>query len=220
MKVAALIPARKQSRRLPQKNWREVGGHPLWGHAVHHAYASQVCDPLVVSTDDELIQVEVRKYQFESSVVVIEQPQFPQSYNVMLDVVRHADGALQHLGINVDAICLLQPTSPLRTPEDVSKCVLMLASPAVESVVSVTEGADDIAFQVRWAGRLEKLPAIVIPNGAIYAIKTDILRAGGSWYGPHTYAYFMPKERSIDIDNEVDLEMAQAAWGSLNGPRS
>lgn len=210
MKVAALIPARKHSRRLPQKNWREIDGMPLWEHAVWHAKNSEACELVTVSTDDELIQ---NRCQF-LGVDWIHQPSFPQTYNVMLDVVRHADEFTR-----ADAICLLQPTSPLRMASDVAACVAMLDSVAVEAVVSVTEGADDIAFQVRHANRLEKLPAIVIPNGAIYAIKTDVLRAGGSWYGPHTYAYFMPKERSIDVDNEVDLEMAQAAWGSLYGPR-
>lgn len=219
MKVAALIPARKHSRRLPEKNWRLIGGHPLWGHAVHHAHGSGVCNPIVVSTDDERIHADLAQYQILTEIFSIEQPRFPQSYNVMLDVVCHADKALLARDHDMDAICLLQPTSPLRTPEDVRLCIERLESHAVDSVVSVTDGEDDILFREGHAGRLERISfPVVRPNGAVYAIKTHVLRRGGYWYGDFAYRYKMPKERSIDIDNELDLEMAQAAWSSLNGP--
>ncbi len=208
MKVAALIPARLSSRRLPGKNWRCIGGKALWQHAVDHAKESGVCEIVAISSDDSRI------LQYDHGCIAIDQPQFSQTYNVMQEVVKHADGELLRFGYDVDAICLLQPTSPLRLPQDIAAAVGMLGA-SIDSVVSVTQGADDIAFQVRHAGRLEKIPPIVVPNGAIFLIKTATLRTGGHWYGPYAYAYQMPKDRSIDIDNELDLEMAQLAWAKL-----
>jgi CMP-N,N'-diacetyllegionaminic acid synthase len=212
MTVVGLIPARKNSLRLPEKNWSEIGGLPLWLHAVRHANLSKACDVVAISSDDERIH-------YESRVAVdyhIQQPHFEQTYNVMQLVVKHADEELLKQGCDASIICLLQPTSPLRTPEDVAHCVNRISA-GVDSVVSVTEGADDIAFQERHAGRLERLGPIVVPNGAVYAIRTSVLRDGGHWYGPYAYCYRMPKERSIDVDNHMDLEMARLAWRRLNG---
>jgi CMP-N,N'-diacetyllegionaminic acid synthase len=222
MRVAGLIPARVNSRRLPDKNWREVGGLPLWKHAVVHALGSTVCDVVAISTDCERILGSVCSplaFARRAAVELIVQPRFEQTYNVMLQVVCHADDELCRRGHDMDAIVLLQPTSPLRSPQDVRACVEML-TPSVDSVVSMTDGHDDIAFAVRHAGRLEKLPKVVVPNGAVYAVKTSVLREGGGWYGDFAHAYMMPKERSIDIDNEMDLEMAQAAWERLSSGAS
>jgi CMP-N-acetylneuraminic acid synthetase len=145
------------------------------------------------------------------------QPKFDQTYNVMRDVLHHADREMWTRDIDPDAWLILQPTSPLRTAQDVQNCVTLLDCKSVDSVVSVTQGADDIAFQARHAGRLERIPGVLIPNGAIFGIKTSVLRAGGHWYGDHAYSYLMPKERSIDIDCELDLEMARVAWERLYG---
>ena len=209
MKVAALIPARRNSRRLPDKNWQRVGPQTLWRHAIAHAEASGVCDPIVLSTDDDRILF--GQHDLGTAITIV-QPKFEQTYDVMRQVVDHADTELQRLGHDVEAICLLQPTSPLRSGADIAACVEVLEQKGIESVVSVTEGHDDIAFQVRHANRLEKVPHVVVPNGAIYCIKTAVLRAGGHWYGDFCYAYCMPCERSIDINTELDLEMARLAW--------
>lgn len=219
MRVAALIPARKNSRRIPDKNRCEVGGVPLWRHAVQHAIDSGVIDAILISSDDPAILADAAMFGVRSEVRIwsCHQPQFKQTYDVMRHVVLHGDKELQeNFNFDATAICLLQPTSPLRTGDDIARCVGKLTE-GVDSVVSVAEGPDDIAFQIRHAGRLEQIPPIVVPNGAIYLIKTSVLRAGGHWYGPYAYAYQMPKERSIDIDNEIDLEMAQTAWDSLYG---
>jgi CMP-N,N'-diacetyllegionaminic acid synthase len=207
-KVAALIPARRDSRRLPNKNQREVGGLPLWEHAVKHARG---CEWVVLSTDDDSIIP-------PAGVFKIQQPRFDQTYDVMLEVLRHAAEALWTREVEPDAWIILQPTSPLRTAADVSNCIETLRCGA-DAVVSVTQGADDIAFQARFAGRLERLPNVVVPNGAIYGVRTSVLKDGGYWYGDHTYGYLMPKGRSIDIDDELDLEMAQLAWDRFHGSK-
>lgn len=216
MKIAALIPARKNSRRLPDKNWREVGKRPLWALAADAAVASGVCDPLVISTDDDRI---THHGSIKFNAIYIRQPNFPQTYDVMMEVVKHADKELWSRDIDVDAVCLLQPTSPLRNATDIANCVEILKSRSVDSVVSVTDSENDVVFREGHAGRLERLTfPTVKPNGAVFLIKTVVLRAGGHWYGDHAYRYKMPKERSIDIDNELDLEMAQMAWAKQNGP--
>lgn len=203
MKVAALIPARAGSKRLTNKNWAEVAGKPLWLLAVEHAKQSGAIDRIAISTDDEHILLAAK-----ADLAIPRPLSLARDDTVMLAVVRHADAAMAAAGWDHDAICILQPTSPLRSPADVAACVDMMGK-GVESVVSVTEAADDVAFVVRHAQRLERLPPIVVPNGAVYVLSTEALRAGRDWYGPYAYAYRMPKERSIDVDTEVDLRLAR-----------
>lgn len=213
MRVAAVIPARKGSQRLPGKNRADIGGKEMWRHSLEHALASS-CRPVVVSTDDEDI---IEQCTHPATITVL-QPKFPQTYNVMQQVLAHADEQLWMRGIDPEAYCLLQPTSPLRLVEDVQACVDAVSnSPSFDAAVSVTEGADDIAFEMRFAGRLERLPKIVVPNGAVYVVRTKVLRDGGSWYGDHTYGHVMPKERSVDVDTAVDLEVARVTWEKLYG---
>jgi CMP-N-acetylneuraminic acid synthetase len=135
----------------------------------------------------------------------------------MLDVLKHADNEMWARDIDPEGWVILQPTSPLRTAADVQNCVTLLDCKSVDSVVSVTQGADDIAFQSRHAGRLERIPDVLVPNGAVFGIRTSVLRDGGYWYGDYAFRYLMPKERSIDIDCELDLEMARLAWERLYG---
>jgi CMP-N,N'-diacetyllegionaminic acid synthase len=205
MKTMALIPARAGSRRLRNKNTTELGGLPLWRHAVGHARASGVIDHIAVSTNDpEIIKCA------DASFVLLERPDnLAQGQSgSMIHVVRHAVETLKKTH-EFDAICILQPTSPFRTGADIAACVDMLDQRGVESVVSVTKGPDDLAFVIRHANRMDRLPNIVIPNGAIYAMKVDVIERGDDWYGAYAYGYVMPNERSLDINIGFDLEVAK-----------
>ena len=88
-----------------------------------------------------------------------------------------------------------------------------------DSVISVTEAPSDLAFEVGFAQRLRTVPNIVVPNGAIYILTKDALDRGETWYSGISYAYSMPKERSLDIDNGIDLEIARilVSKGMLSG---
>lgn len=211
MRTVALIPARAGSRRLPGKNWALIGKLPLWALAVKHARDSGVIDRVAITTDDETILQKLNVVD----MAICRPPSLAMDDTPMFSVVQHADSAMVAAGWSYDAICILQPTSPLRSPDDVSACVGMMAE-GIESVVSVTDATDDVAFVVRHARRLERLPPIVVPNGAVYVLSTEALRAGRDWYGPYAYAYRMPKERSVDVDTAVDLHLARllAAGGA------
>jgi CMP-N,N'-diacetyllegionaminic acid synthase len=206
MKVLGVIPARGGSKRLPKKNLADLGGKPLVKWTLDAAIQSDVFDHLWVSTEDEEIGHIAGEYWWKRPPELAKDttPTMP----VILDVLaRH----------NVDVIVTLQPTSPFRTADDIKNSLALLKDYEADSVISTTEAPKDLAFEVRWANRLEALPSIVVPNGAIYIITNAALQRGETWYSGRLYGFPMPKDRSIDIDTELDLELARHLLRILNG---
>lgn len=131
----------------------------------------------------------------------------------------------EDFGQPFDSIVLLQPTSPLRTAEDIRNCVSLLQSGS-EAVISVVASGLPELFTIGHAGRMRPMPLnemadgrrVVVPNGAVFAIRRDVLDAGMDWWTASVVtAYEMPPERSVDIDTIVDLEEARRLW-KLNNP--
>ncbi len=205
MRVLGVIPARGGSKRCPGKNTADLGGKPLLQWTVEAARESGVIDHLVVTSDSEEIlwlagSLGVPQVQRTAGLA--------QDGTPMLHVVRHTIEAVHPAEPHL--VVLLQPTSPFRTGEDIRTALRMFDESGADSVVSVTDVPEDLVFQVRWADRLEPAPRnFVVPNGAIYIMRTEDLARGGSWYSGLAYAYRMPKERSLDIDTPHDLELAR-----------
>lgn len=198
MKVVGIIPARGGSKRLPKKNIADLGGKPLLRWTIDAAIESDIFDDIFVSTEDEEIGAVAGKYWWHRP------PELAQddspSWPIVLDIAET---------IKADVFVLLQPTSPFRTATDILAAINMLTMSRGDSVISVTRGPGDLAFQVGHAKRLRSVPEIMVPNGAIYGITEDALVRGENWYSGVLYGYEMPKERSLDIDNGQDLEFAR-----------
>lgn len=201
-KVLGIIPARAGSERCPSKNKAPLDGKPLIAWTIEAAQESACFDNLVVSTDDsEIAQISL----IRNCKIIHRPPELAQSDTEMLPVVVHAFKQFM-----ADIIILLQPTSPFRTAVDIRNSVRLHADKAGDAVISVTEAPKNNVFEVGHASRLH--PArhtVVVPNGAIYLITAEHLLNKGDWYSGITYAYQMPKERSIDIDTKFDLEYAR-----------
>lgn len=208
MRIVGLIPARGGSVRIPKKNLERIGKDTLVERAIKSAFMARSLDLVAVTSDDPFIQ----RLSRDAGAFVIERPaELSRGDQPMqLTVVAHALDVMEAAGNHFDAVMLLQPSSPLRTAVDMDGCAEILEGiRAADSVVSVTAGGEGIAFQVRHAKRLERIPDIVIPNGAIYLMRIASLREGKNWFSGETYAYQMPKDRSVDIDTPADLEIAR-----------
>lgn len=128
-----------------------------------------------------------------------------EDHTPMLPVVKHA-----FVERPSDVIILLQPTSPFRAVEDIFKSYHLLLGTGGDAVVSVTEPSENLAFEVGHLGRMRESKNVVVANGALYLITADHLLGNGDWYNGVSYAYHMPKERSLDIDTLMDFNVAQA----------
>lgn len=227
MRALLIVPARSGSKGLPGKNLREVAGVSLVGRAVRVARAALASIPLearvVVDTDAEIIAAEGRRHG--AWVPSLRPPELALDDTPIVASVLHAVERVAESGWVPDWIVLLQPTSPLRAPEDVRACI-ELALRTGESVVSVcpTEHPAEQTLRleeserVRWAwpaarpeSRRQELPRGVRPNGAVYVSPLASLREERSFFVEgRTRGYVMPPERSIDVDASHDLALAEA----------
>ena len=181
MSVLGVILARGGSKRVPGKNLRLLANQSLLVWAIGCGMCCEEIDDLVVSSDDEAILDEARRY-----VPTIRRPpematDEASPYPAMLH-------ALDETG-SYDLLCLLQPTSPFRAVEDVTACIEMCALGDFPAVASAEDG-------------------VIAPNGAVYVAWTDWLRDGGNFDGPAVGRYYMPEWRSLDIDTEADFDRA------------
>lgn len=228
MRPLAIIPARSGSKRLPGKNRMQVGGMSLVRLAIHHAIMSQLFDQrIVVTTDDRLIADRERPADDDKNadppMYVIERPaELATDAASMMDVVRHAVAMAVEWQMEFDSVVLLQPTSPLRTGDDIRACAAFMDERRADAVVSVVETRDPEVYTVGHAGRLRPIAVhadgrrLLVPNGAVFAIRRDVLDRGLDWWtAPLVYGYEMPLERSVDIDTADDLELARKVWETM-----
>jgi|HubBroStandDraft_1064217.scaffolds.fasta_scaffold366935_2 CMP-N,N'-diacetyllegionaminic acid synthase len=200
MKIVGIVPARGGSRRLPRKNIADLGGKPLLQWTLEAAQASGIFDKVWVSTEDQ--EIGTIAHILQPDCWWHRNPKLALDDTPSLAVVKEI--AEQTYG---DVFILLQPTSPFRSAEDICKAFALLGNG--DSVISVTQAPSDLAYEIGFAQRLRNVPNIVVPNGALYLQTRDALERGETWTSGVAYAYSMPKERSLDIDNGQDLEVAR-----------
>lgn len=220
-RVLGLVPARGGSKGIPRKNLAPVGGRPLISWTLEEAIASGVFDRLVVSTDSPEIAETAKLWGGE--VPFLRPEALARDETAGIEPVLHALEALREGGYLPDRVMLLQPTSPLRTRDDIRAALELAESKEAPSVVSVCpavpppewvrrvtpEGIlQDYFPSLHAAPTRQTLGAAYALNGALYLTRTEVLIQERSFYGNPTYALIMPRERSVDIDTPWDLALA------------
>lgn len=216
MRILAIIPARGGSQRLPRKNVMPLGGVPLIGWTIRTALAAASLDRVVVTTDDEEIAAVARAEG--ADVPFLRPAHLATATATSLDAVLHAVDATEP---EAELVVLLQPTSPFRSVEDIEATVAAVraGAPAAVSVQTMPRKWDTLLC-VDAAGHLfaptftGPTPALAL-NGAVYVVRTEILRAGGKFVPPGTVGHLMPAERSIDIDTIEDFRSAELLLPTL-----
>ena len=217
MKTFALIPARGGSKGIPRKNIKLIAGKPLIAWTIEAAQRSGLLDSVVVSTDDAEIAEVARRAG--AQVPFMRPVELAQDHTPGLDPVLHALAQLPQF----ESVLLLQPTSPLRSTEDIDACLGMALRQRTPSVVSVCEPDTHPYWTYRLAEgqtllpliaaapvtRRQDLPPVVAVNGCLYFAAADWLKRSGSLVGPQTLAYLMPRERSVDLDTPLDWKLAE-----------
>lgn len=212
-KVLAVVPARGGSKGVPRKNIRMIGGKPLIGWTIDAARASRYIDRVILSSDDAEIAMVARGLGCEVPFVrdaALAGDAAP-TIDVVVDALHRCPGHAW--------VVLLQPTSPLRSAEDIDEtidCCMRTKAPACVSVALAQESpywmytiGDNGAMRPLLAGtsatRRQDLPAVYSLNGAVYVARTEWLLSERTFLHEHTVAHIMPAERSLDIDTEFDI---------------
>ena len=227
-KSIAIIPARSGSKGLPRKNVLELKGKPLLGYSIEAAIESGVFDEVMVSTDSKLYSEIARK--FGASVPFLRDESLSLDTTSVWDVVRDIIKKYDDFGKRFDMFCLLQPTSPLRKPEDIRNAYNILREKASVAVISVCEPEHspllcgrlyndeslDGFFSRELPFQRQKLDKYYRVNGAIYFAYVQEFLKDDFLYRKGSFAYIMDQERSIDIDTKFDFVMAEALLQSID----
>jgi CMP-N-acetylneuraminic acid synthetase len=218
-RTLAVIPARAGSKRLPGKNRERVGDASLVETAIQHARASGVCDEIVVSTDDAIVARQAAR----ARVRTVRRPRaLATSTATTIAVARHAVEAMEReTGAPFSSVVILQPTSPLRTAADIRAAMRAHERAGRRSVVSVTLARHwSWGLQLGRGGAVRRIvrptarrplerASVYLPNGAVYVIARE--RVDDRW-AEGAIAHVMPRERSVDVDDAVDLAIARALY--------
>lgn len=217
-----IIPARGGSKGIPGKNIKLLGGRPLIHYSIDVARELAPDSHVIVSTDSEEI---VRVAEATGLAVTYRRP--PElatdtagSQDVMLDAMRWAD----RQGVRYKQVCLLQPTSPLRTVADVENC-LRAFTLRLDMVVSVVEAASNPYYNCfeeepstgllhisKGDGTLTRrqdAPHAWEYSGAVYVINPQSLLTMPMGKFPRRKGVVMDRERAIDLDTPLDWIVAE-----------
>lgn len=220
--VLAIIPARGGSKRIPNKNIINLCGKPLIKYTIDAAKKSKYINKIVVSTDDK----KIKKVSNSLKVEVIERPkELSGDKTPMTPVLNHVVEYLeQKENYKADIVVLLQPTSPLRNSNDIDNTIkVLLNKKDVESAQTYCKITQHPGLMARLdknnkptplnkkdsLKRTQDMPKFYIKNGAVFVVRYNVLKNKKTLYGKNHEAFIMPVERSIDIDEEIDLEIAK-----------
>lgn len=223
IKYAAIITARGGSKRLPKKNILELAGKPLIAWTIEAAKNCSKIEDVIVTTDSE--EIEKVAIEFGARVPFKRPAELSNDTATSFDVVKHCLDYLNEIeDKQVEYLVLLQPTSPLRSSDDIEKAIELLQLKNASAVVSVcpTEHSplwsntlDDSLNLDRFLRdevkntRSQDLPTFYRLNGAIYICKVeDFLKEKTFFLSKNNFAYVMSTEDSVDIDTQLDFLVA------------
>ena len=225
MKNLAIIPSRSGSKGLKDKNIKLLNGKPLISYTIEAAIKSKMFDEVMVSTDSEKY-AEIAK-QYGAKVPFMRNSELSNDTASSWDVVRDVLNKYKEAGKEFDTVALLQPTSPLRTAQDIIDGYKVMNDKSANSVVGVCE----VDHSPLWMNTLPEDNVMVnfinpkvagLPrqkfdkyyriNGALYIRRTDNLNKIEYIYSDKCYAFIMDKKRSIDIDDEYDFLFAEVLF--------
>jgi len=221
VRILCVVPARGGSKGVPRKNLRVVGGKPLIVWTLERALATRPAMDVVVSTDDEEIAAVSRAAG--ALVPFLRPADLARDTTPTEPVVRHAIAQARQADAPPDAVMLLQATSPVRLPGTLSRAVAQLEATGVDSLVGVvpqapfiwTEGTADAgptsAYDVTARPRRQDLTPATLryrETGSLYLTRTWVYDELDNRIGGRVGLFVMDELEGIDVDTELDLEVA------------
>jgi CMP-N,N'-diacetyllegionaminic acid synthase len=223
--VLCLIPARGGSKGIERKNIRPLAGKPLLQYTAEAALAARRLSHVVLSTDDEEIASVGRQCGLD--VPFMRPRELARDSTPTLPVVQHAVRWLEERGARFDAVCLLQPTNPLRRAGDIDACIALLEESGADAVITVLPVPPE--YNPHWVyfqapdrslrlstgegapiARRQDLRPAFHREGSVYVTRRDAVMESNTLYGDRTVGYVMPAGDSVNIDDLADWERAEA----------
>lgn len=228
MKILAVVPARGGSKGVPGKNIRPILGKPLMAYTIESGLKSKRITDLVVTTDSEEIRSIAMKYGAQAPF--LRPAELAGDRALAIPTIQHAVKEMEKLrGYEYDYIIMLQPTSPMKTAEDIDHALDKLIAEKADGIISVVNVDNNHPMKMKVFlgedgkdGKLvdyspppyencprQLLPPVFIVNGALYATKRDVFMNKNSFQGDNCIGFEMPHDKSINIDTEFDFLLAE-----------
>ncbi len=211
MNIISIIPARGGSKGIINKNLKLIGNIPLVAHSIKHSLKSKIISETYVSTDSTEIKMISLKY----GAKVIDRPaEYASDTATTESVMKHASNYLNN---DFDYIVLLQPTSPLRFPENIDESIKLILEENSDSLLSVYKndsflwGSNNkpINYNFKQRPRRQDKEWEYVENGSIYITNKKIFLEENSRLGGKISKYIMPKWMSFEIDTPFDFELVE-----------
>jgi CMP-N,N'-diacetyllegionaminic acid synthase len=223
-RVLGLIPARGGSKGIPRKNIRLLGGRPLLEYTAKSALAAGRVSRVVLSTEDPEVAEVGRRCGLE--VPFMRAVDLAQDATPSLVVVQDALRWLEERGDRFDAVCLLEPTTPLRRAGEIDACIALLEESGADAVATVRRVPDE--FNPHWTylrdahgylrlctgqatpvSRRQDLPPAFHRDGSVYVARRDVVLERNSLYGEHLVGYVVDDRPCVNIDTPADWARAE-----------
>lgn len=212
-RIAALVPMRHHSVRVPEKNFRLIAGKPLYRYILSSLLAVPEIDQIVVDTDSEKIMEGINIYF--PSIKILQRPEHLRADSMpMNEILLHDTGKIE-----ADLYLQTHSTNPLLKPETISKAINQLLDnmPAFDSLFSVTKVQtrfwDQLTRPINHNPnillRTQDLPPIFEENSCIYLFERRTLLEHRNRIGERPLMFEVDRSEAFDIDEELDFLLAE-----------
>lgn len=217
MKILGIIPARKGSKGILNKNIKTLGSDPLIAHTIKSCKNSKLLENFIVSTDS--IEIANISKKYGASVPFLRPSELATDQSKSIDLVIHAINFFEKRNIYYDAICLLQVTSPFRDKDLIDDAIRKFKKNNFQSLISVLpvphqynpywtfKKENDILKSVIDVGeiisRRQELPQTFHRDGSIYITRVETVKTG-TFYGETTGYIENNSDFHVNIDTKTD----------------
>ncbi len=222
MSLLCIIPARRDSKGLPGKNWKPLNNKPLISYSIEIAQAFAPINQICISTNSQDV-IKIAETNHQLDVPFVRPEELSQDTTSSRDVILHALDHYKQKGIEFTDILLLQPTSPFRKSEHLKEAWELYQNTDCEMVTSVylspfnpyyniflesNQGYIQRSIPSTFTRRQDCPPAYIL-NGSIYFFKVESIMKYDMSEFNKICKYQMDETYSIDIDTEWDWAMAE-----------
>lgn len=219
--VTAMVPMRHSSERVPGKNYRPLGGVPLYHHVIKALLAVPEVTTVVIDTDSPTIFEDAARVF--PGVVLLERPEHLRAGETpMNDVLLHTTSQVPS-----DLYLQTHSTNPFLTADTIRRGLRQLldAGDAYDSLFGVSriqarlwdKDTHPVNHDPKVLLRTQDLDPIFLENSTMYVFSPDTLLAYGNRIGARPLMFEVPPEESVDIDEESDFTLAEQLWAIRHG---
>jgi CMP-N-acetylneuraminic acid synthetase len=215
-----ILPARGGSKRFPRKNVVSLLNKPLLIYAIEAAFESNIFSKVCVSSEDDEILELAAKYG--ASLVLKRPANLSSDRTPLKEVCAYIIDSFEKQGIHYREFGLLLPTNPLRTAQDICEayttfknsdanfCMsLVKFSHPPQRAVCIRSGYVEPYWGNEFMTQTQKLESLYRHDGSIIFANTRAFMDKKEFYGEKVVPFFIPQDRSVDIDSRLDLTWAE-----------